>query len=100
VGNRIAEELGKKAVRKESNSRLRLVPFFLIQNIKNMKFNFQNKITIAFFLMVLQGLLKKEENIGSEVVNVVKPYTAAISDAFKVPETPVLDDEGNAKRNH
>jgi hypothetical protein len=51
--------------------------------------------------MVLHfSLLKKEENIGSEVVNVVKPYTPAISDAFKVPETPVLDDEGNAKRNH
>jgi hypothetical protein len=51
--------------------------------------------------MVLQVSFaqKKEENIGSEVVNVV-PYTAAISDAFKVPETPVLDDEGNAKRNH
>jgi hypothetical protein len=41
---------------------------------------------------------KKEENIGSEVVNVVKPYTAAISDAFKVPETPVLDDEGMQKK--
>jgi hypothetical protein len=39
---------------------------------------------------------KKEENIGSEVVNVVKPYTAAISDLR--PETPVLDDEGNAKK--
>jgi hypothetical protein len=48
-----------------------------------MKFNFQNKITIAFFLMVLQVSFaqKKEENIGSEVVN-VKPYTAAISDAL------------------
>jgi hypothetical protein len=32
--------------------------------------------------MVLQVSFaqKKEENIGSEVVNVVKPYTAAISD--------------------
>jgi hypothetical protein len=59
------------------------VPFFLIQKYKNMKFNFQNKITIAFFLMVLQVSFaqKKEENIGSEVVN-VKPYTAAISDAL------------------
>ena len=41
---------------------------------------------------------KKEENIGTEVVNVVKPYTPTISDAFKVKETPVLDDEGNAKK--
>jgi hypothetical protein len=64
-----------------------------------MKFNFQNKITIAFFLMVLQVSFaqKKEENIGSEVVNVVKPYTAAISDALR-PETPVLDDEGMQKK--
>jgi len=50
--------------------------------------------------MVLQVSFaqKKEENIGSEVVNVVKPYTPAVSDAFKVQETPVLDDEGNAKK--
>jgi hypothetical protein len=65
-----------------------------------MNFNFQNKIIIAFLLLVLQVSFgqKKETNIGSEVVNVVKPYTAAISDAFKVPETPILDDEGNAKK--
>lgn len=41
---------------------------------------------------------KKDENIGTEVVNVVKPYTPTISDAFKVKETPVLDDEGNTKK--
>jgi len=65
-----------------------------------MKFNFQNKIIIAFLLLVFQVSFaqKKEENIGSEVVNVVKPYTAAISDAFKVQESPVLDDDGNAKK--
>jgi hypothetical protein len=33
-------------------------------------------------------------------LNVVKPYTPAISDAFKVQETPVLDDEGMQKRNY
>jgi hypothetical protein len=41
---------------------------------------------------------KKGENIGTEVVNVVKPYTPTISDAFKVKETPILDDEGNTKK--
>jgi hypothetical protein len=41
---------------------------------------------------------KKDENIGTEVVNVVKPYTPTISDAFKVSETPVLDDAENAKK--
>ncbi len=41
---------------------------------------------------------KKDENIGTEVVNVVKPYTPTISDAFKVNETPVLDDAENSKK--
>ena len=65
-----------------------------------MKFNFQNKITILLLLVAFQFTFsqKKEDNIGSEVVNVVKPYTPTISDAFKVQETPVLDDEGNAKK--
>ncbi|HEX8562850.1 MAG TPA: TonB-dependent receptor [Flavobacterium sp.] len=41
---------------------------------------------------------KKDENIGTEVVNVVKPYTPTISDAFKVKETPSLEDEDNTKK--
>lgn len=41
---------------------------------------------------------KKDENIGTEVVNVVKPYTPTISDAFKVKETPALEDEDNTKK--
>lgn len=40
----------------------------------------------------------KNENIGTEVVNVVKPYSPTISDAFKVKETPNLDDDGNAQK--
>lgn len=65
-----------------------------------MKFNFQNKIIVGLFLMVLQFSFaqKKEENIGSEVVNVVKPYTPTVSDASKIQESPVLDDETNAKK--
>ncbi len=38
---------------------------------------------------------KKNESIGTETVNVVKPYSPTISDAFKVKETPSLDDSGN-----
>ena len=41
---------------------------------------------------------KKDENIGTEVVNVVKPYTPTISDAFKVKETPSLEDDDNSKK--
>jgi hypothetical protein len=51
------------------------------------------KIKIQYLLLVVfisSAALaqKKDENIGTEVVNVVKPYTPTISDAFKVKETP------------
>lgn len=41
---------------------------------------------------------KKDDNIGTEVVNVVKPYTPTISDAYKIKEVPVLDDSETAKK--
>lgn len=64
-----------------------------------MKINFKNIIALALFLTFQFSFAqKKGENIGTEVVNVVKPYTPTISDAFKVKETPVLDDEGNTKK--
>ncbi len=43
---------------------------------------------------------KKDDNIGTEVVNVVKPYSPSISDAFKVKETPTLDDEETARKEN
>lgn len=65
-----------------------------------MKFNFQNKITIGLFILVFQFSFaqKKEGTIASEEVNVVKAYTPTISDASKIKQVPVLDDEGNAKK--
>lgn len=57
---------------------------------------------IAVILLVTQIAFaqKKDENIGTEVVNVVKPYTPTISDAFKVKETPSLDDEETQKKEN
>ncbi|MDD5151583.1 MAG: TonB-dependent receptor [Flavobacterium sp.] len=64
-----------------------------------MKINFKNIIALVLFVTFQFSFAqKKEENIGTEVVNVVKPYTPTISDAFKIKETPVLDDEGNTKK--
>lgn len=64
-----------------------------------MKFKIQY---IAFSLVFLATQFafsqKKDENIGTEVVNVVKPYTPTISDAFKVKETPSLNDEETSKK--
>ncbi|MEZ4779899.1 MAG: TonB-dependent receptor [Flavobacteriaceae bacterium] len=48
---------------------------------------------ILFLLFFSNSLLSQEkDNLGTEVVTVVKPYTPTISDAFKVKETPVLND--------
>ncbi|HEY0047204.1 MAG TPA: TonB-dependent receptor [Flavobacterium sp.] len=60
----------------------------------------QSGITIAFFtLFALQTAhSQKDDNIGTQVVNVVKPYTPSVSDAFKVKETPPLEDEDNTKK--
>lgn len=64
-----------------------------------MRISFKNSFAFALFLTFQFSFSqKKGENIGTEVVNVVKPYTPTISDAFKVKETPVLDDEGNSKK--
>lgn len=65
-----------------------------------MKIKPQYKIAFIVALAGLQGAFaqKKDENIGTEVVNVVKPYTPTISDAFKVKETPVIEDEDNTQR--
>lgn len=62
-----------------------------------MKINCQNKIIILLVMFVVQLSFsqKKQETIGTETVNVVKPYSPTISDAFKVKETPSLDDAGN-----
>ena len=60
----------------------------------------QYKIAVLTLFAGLQTTFaqKKDENIGTEVVNVVKPYTPTISDAFKVKETPTLEDDDNTKR--
>ena len=61
--------------------------------MKNIKY-----IIIIILVTQFSFSQKKDENIGTEVVNVVKLYTPTISDAFKVKETPSLDDEETAKK--
>lgn len=58
------------------------------------------KISILLLFAGLQTTFaqKKDENIGTQVVNVVKSYTPTVSDAFKVKETPTLDDDETAKK--
>lgn len=66
----------------------------------NFKFSFPKQLTgpkgmfaLALFLVsTITFAQDDKENIGTEVVNIVKPYTPTISDAFKVKQTPVLND--------
>ncbi|MGK0386209.1 MAG: hypothetical protein ACI849_000818 [Patiriisocius sp.] len=49
--------------------------------------------TVALLCLVMPfNSLGQEDDLGTEVVNIVKPYSPTISDAFKVKETPVLND--------
>lgn len=62
------------------------------------------KIKIYSYLLLVLGTIqfvnaqKKDENIGTEVVNVVKPYTPTISDAYKVKETPNIEDSETTQK--
>lgn len=52
----------------------------------------QEGVFLLFILLSFSTFAQDKENIGTEVVNIVRPYTPTISDAFKVKETPVLND--------
>lgn len=57
---------------------------------------FEGGLRGMFFLIVLIAMgfsaVSQEKELDPEVVNIVKPYTPTISDAFKVKETPELND--------
>jgi len=58
---------------------------------------------IAYILVLIVSVQfsfsqEEEENIGTEVINVVKPYTPTVSDAFKVKEVPVVVDDIDLKK--
>ena len=56
-------------------------------------------ILIATIFLFNLSMFSQEKELDTEVVNIVKPYTPTISDAFKVKETPVLNDSTtNAKK--
>ena len=56
----------------------------------------KNKILVFFLIMVSTlGFAQErdQDTLSTDVIQVVKPYTPTISDAFKVKEVPSLDDE-------
>ncbi len=56
-------------------------------------------LALPLLLLIFNfSLAQEKENIGTEVVNIVKPYSPTISDAFKVKETPILNDSTNTEK--
>jgi hypothetical protein len=68
--------------------------------IFNSKYIIKSGILLLGILCVSQVAVAQEDeqDLGTEVVNVVKPYTPTISDAFKVKATPVLNDSVNTSK--
>lgn len=63
------------------------------------------KIKFLIFIITISGSLsfafgqeRTKDTIDDQVVNVVKPYTPAISDAFKIRDTPKLNDSNTVKK--
>lgn len=65
-----------------------------------MTFRFKHIILFILSLNVVVSMAQEQENdsIDAGTVNVVKPYTPKISDAFKIKETPSLNDSTTAKK--
>ncbi|WCO00822.1 porin family protein [Psychroserpens ponticola] len=65
-----------------------------------MTFRFKHIILIilSFNVVVSFAQDQKNDSIDAGTVNVVKPYTPKISDAFKIKETPSLNDSTTAKK--
>ncbi|MBW4361657.1 TonB-dependent receptor [Flavobacterium taihuense] len=74
----------------------------IIKNIRafvNKQSRFSGRVGIFLLLFSQFSFAQdKKDNIGTEVVNVVKPYTPTISDAFKIKEVPVITTDENAKK--
>ncbi|NCO62742.1 MAG: TonB-dependent receptor [Flavobacteriales bacterium] len=57
------------------------------------------KMVLAIVILSTSMVFSQEKDtINTGVINVVKPYTPTISDAFKVKETPSIDDEETATK--
>lgn len=66
------------------------IPSIIRLNLKSKKLALVLFMSIFCYHHELQA--QEDEDIGTEVVTIVKPYTPTISDAFKIKETPVLND--------
>jgi len=62
------------------------------------KSTFVSGALLLLFTFCTTHVFGQDDDLGTEVVNIVKPYTPTISDAFKVKETPVLNDSVSTQK--
>lgn len=60
------------------------------------------KTYISIFIVLFSTLVfsqkKEKDTLGTEVINVVKPYTPEVSDAFKIKSSPEINDTEVSKK--
>lgn len=59
-----------------------------------------SKFYIVMSLLFTATSLFAQDPIGTEVINVVRPYTPTVADAFKIKETPVSVDSLNMEKKN
>ncbi|MEM1260697.1 MAG: TonB-dependent receptor [Bacteroidota bacterium] len=70
-----------------------------IQMVINQKTMRTAKLYFFIFFLSLGAIRAQEtENIGTETVTVVKPYSPSVSDAFKIKSVPVVNDSIELKK--
>jgi hypothetical protein len=57
------------------------------------KLKYISFITLCLGMMSLTAQERQEDTLKTDVINVIKPYTPTISDAFKLKEQPNLNDD-------
>jgi len=55
-------------------------------------------VIIALTTVVIFAQEREQDTLNPDVINVIKPYAPTISDAFKVKETPTLDNADTATK--
>ena len=73
------------------------------KNQRTIMYRYQKHIAssiLAVFttICVAQERDQKKDTLDTQVVNVVKPYSPKISDAFKIKELPTINDEETTSR--
>ena len=58
------------------------------------------KLLLFFLFIPFFSFAQEEDKIGTEVVNIIKPYSPSVSDAFKIKEMPVLNESESLEKKN